>query len=93
MKNGYEKGLTIDRIDNDGDYTPDNCRWTTMSVQENNKRTNHYVVYNGERMTLSQCAKKANVSRNSLRYWMCVKNMTTDEAVAIAKERKMSKAG
>lgn len=86
--NGYCDGLTIDRIDNDGDYTPQNCRWVTMLVQENNKRNNHFIVYGGERMTVSQCAKKANVSRNSLHYWMIVKNMSADEAVDKIRERQ-----
>ena len=38
MLNGYEKGLTLDRINNDGNYEPSNCRFTTYSVQNSNKR-------------------------------------------------------
>ena len=45
LNNGYEKGLTIDRIDNDGNYKPSNCRFTTMSVQTINKR--HVVGISG----------------------------------------------
>lgn len=40
LSNGYRQGLTIDRINNDDGYHPDNCRWTTQKVQQNNKRNN-----------------------------------------------------
>lgn len=54
MKNGYKDNLTIDRIDSNGNYEPENCRWVDFKVQANNTSRNHYLSINGERKTLSQ---------------------------------------
>lgn len=47
LNNGYQDGLTIDRIDGDGNYEPSNCRWVTMDIQANNKSNNKYITYQG----------------------------------------------
>lgn len=60
--NGYEEGLTIDRIDGDKDYEPDNCRWVTMKVQSNNTKRNVFITYNGETKTLKQWSEFLNIS-------------------------------
>ena len=56
MDNGYKEGLTIDRIDVNGNYTPDNCRWATLKQQGNNKRNTVYLTYEGKTRSLSEWA-------------------------------------
>jgi hypothetical protein len=53
VKSGYKKGYQIDRINSDGNYDPDNCRWTTSKVNNNNRSNNRIVVYKGVSKTLS----------------------------------------
>ena len=66
MENGYEKGLTIDRIDNDGPYAPWNCRWVTNKVQANNKRTNHYLTYDKYTYTISEWADICKLTSDAI---------------------------
>lgn len=56
MSNGYADDLTIDRLDSNGDYYPENCRWVTSKVQGNNTSQNHKIEYDGRVQTLSQWA-------------------------------------
>ena len=54
MANGYADNLTIDRIDNDGNYSPNNCRWATRQEQGYNRRDNRLITYNGETKTAAE---------------------------------------
>ena len=68
LENGYEENLTIDRIDNNKGYSPDNCRWANATQQANNRRTNRMIEYNGEIDTLANWARKFNVKYSSLQH-------------------------
>lgn len=64
--NGWQEGLTLDRIDNDGEYCPANCRWADRYTQGNNKRTNVFLELNGERHTVTEWSRIINLSPNVL---------------------------
>lgn len=61
IENGYKEGLTLDRIDNNGDYCPENCRWADRKMQNNNRRNTIRVEYNGEEKCLSDISKELGI--------------------------------
>jgi len=82
MNSGYNDKLTIDRIDNDGDYEPGNCTWSTCKEQANNKRNNVLYEYKGNKKTISQWSDIYGISYSviALRFkrgWSIEKTLTT----------------
>ena len=66
IESGYSEILSIDRIDVNGNYTPDNCRWANSKTQMNNMTTNVYLEYNGKKQTISQWADEVGINYQTL---------------------------
>lgn len=70
LSNGWRNGLSLDRIDNNGNYSPDNCRWTDSTTQANNRRNNVYIVVDGVKKTQSQWSREIGVNRGTIAHWI-----------------------
>lgn len=68
ISNGYKEGLTIDRIDNDGDYEPNNCRWVSAEKQSRNKRDTIKIRYNNKEYCLAELSRVVEIPESTLRY-------------------------
>lgn len=64
LDNGYNEGLSIDRIETDKDYEPNNCRWITMAEQQSNRTNNVFIEFNGKTKTISQWSRETGVDIN-----------------------------
>lgn len=91
IDNGWSKGLQIDRIDNNGNYEPTNCRLVSSQVNNNNKSTNHFITCNGETKTLIQWSRECGVSYVTILQRM--KTMSIEDALRKGKiKRKQGKS-
>lgn len=69
LANGYQQGLDLDRKDNDGDYTPDNCRWITRRENTNNRRITAYITVGNETLPESFWADRIGVKHGTISNW------------------------
>lgn len=88
MENGYTDELSIDRIDVNGNYCPENCRWANATQQQNNKRYNHRYLVNGENLTARQIEEKYGINANTFMGRLYQMGLTAQEAVDFKPRRK-----
>ena len=67
IENGYMPDLTIDRIDNELGYSPENCRWASIQEQANNHRNNVMITYKGQTLTVAQWSVLVGINQSTLR--------------------------
>ena len=89
-ENGYSQDLYIDRIDNDGPYSPDNCRWVSLIGQNRNKRTNHIISYAGKALCMSEWAEITGIGFHTIK-WRLKLGWSVEDALTI-KPRGQRKA-
>ena len=80
LKNGWEKGLTIERKDFNGNYEPSNCEWIPMNQQGKNRRTCRLITYKGETHTIAEWSRIKGIPRETLGLRLKSKNFTLEEA-------------
>lgn len=84
--NGYSEGLSIDRIDSNGNYEPSNCRWVNSLTQSNNTSRNIYFEYKGKRKTVSQWSAETGIPQKTLWDRLNSSNWGIEKALSCSKK-------
>lgn len=88
LANGYEDYLTIDRIDVNGNYEPQNCKWSTAAEQNNNRRNNRILEFKGERHTISEWSKITGLNKSTILKRVSIRGWSTRDALSVKDGRK-----
>ena len=83
LANGYSDDLSIDRIDNSKEYSPENCRWVTRVEQNENTRRNNIVTINGKTQPLSAWARERGLNYHTVSFRIHQKHMTPEQALEV----------
>ena len=81
LENGFSEELTLDRKDVNGDYCPENCKWSTKTEQNRNKRNNHFVTYNGKKITLSEYSEITGIKHGAIDWRVNRSKMSEEDAL------------
>ena len=81
LSNGYDDNLTIDRIDVNKNYCPENCRWITTKEKNNNKRSNKVFTYKDKTQTLAQWCEELNLPYHSIKHRLSIYGFSFEEAI------------
>lgn len=88
LSNGYREGLTIDRIDVNGNYEPNNCRWVTVKEQSRNRQYNRYITFRGETRCVGEWAEITGIRSPNIITRLDRCGMSVEDALTIPPIRR-----
>jgi len=89
MSNGYNKGLQLDRVDNDKGYYKENCRWATKKIQARNKSSNIFMTYNGQTKCIGEWAEISGISYHLLRERVFIQGWSPEKAMTTPTQKNL----